>query len=329
MSNWQQQLASAITDPQELADRLAITLPNTAGVNSAVKDFTLRVPECFVDRMEKGNPSDPLLLQVLPQVQECDVYPGYTKNPLQENQFNPIPGLLHKYHGRVLLTLSGGCAINCRYCFRRHFPYDDNVTGMQGWLKAIEYISNDASITEVILSGGDPLIVKDVQLKQLIVALEKIPHVKRLRIHSRLPVVLPTRITDEFISILSETRLQVIMVIHCNHANEIDGEVISVLNACRNKDIVVLNQTVLLKNINDTVDALVNLSDVLFSNHIIPYYLHVLDPVQGAAHFDITEERARALVWEMMQQLPGYMVPKLVREQPGFPAKMPIYCGNF
>jgi EF-P beta-lysylation protein EpmB len=289
-----------------------------------IQQFPLRVPRGFVARMQKGNLEDPLLKQVLPLNQELMPTFGFSKDPLHEKEATKLPGLLHKYRDRVLLTLVSACAINCRYCFRRHFPYEENNPGIEGWNHAIDYIKNNSEIKEVIFSGGDPLILKDMQLQELTQKIAKISHVKRLRIHTRMPIVLPERITDELLHWLTASRLTSIMVVHANHANEIDDSVTIAMDKLLKAGIRVFNQSVLLKGINDSVSALVELSEKLFDAGIIPYYLHMLDRVQGAAHFEVDEKIARNLVWDMMQELPGYLVPKLVREQAGAPAKIPI-----
>ncbi len=322
--NWQQALAQVITNPDELCSHLALDKKALVDAHPAIQQFPLRVPRGFVSRIKKGDLNDPLLLQILPQGIETQNVPGFSKDPVGEQNVNPIPGLLHKYKGRVLLTLSGSCAIHCRYCFRRHFPYAENNPGKNGWNKALEYISQDKGINEVILSGGDPLVVKDDMLREFISALEKITHLKRLRIHTRLPIVIPERITEQFIKSLTQTRLQPVIVFHCNHANEIDDSVMQAFNLLRAANITLLNQSVLLKGINDSVSALVNLSETLFNSGVLPYYLHLLDPVQGSAHFFVEEQKASELVWQLMQELPGYLVPKLVKEVAGAPAKIQL-----
>ena len=323
-ANWQTELSNAVT---RLDDLLRLLDLSPTAVNTSLlaqEQFNFRVPRGFIARMRKNDPQDPLLLQILPLQQELLATPGYTTDPLQEKTANPIPGLLHKYHDRVLLTLTGSCAINCRYCFRRHFPYAENNPGMQGWQRAIDYIASNPEIREVIYSGGDPLVLKDNQLQEITEKIAAISHIKRLRIHSRLPIVLPERITDNLLQVLTGTRLQTVMVVHCNHANEIDETVINAVQKLQAAKISVLNQTVLLRGINDSTSALIALSERLFAANILPYYLHLLDKVQGAAHFDVPENIAKQLVWEMMQQVSGYLVPKLVCEKPGALAKMPI-----
>jgi EF-P beta-lysylation protein EpmB len=322
--NWQQALANIIRDPQQLFELLQLDQSQLPAALTASQQFSLRVPHSFVERMEVGNPNDPLLLQVLPQGQELDYQPGFSTDPLEEAAANPRPGLIHKYHGRVLLVVSGACAINCRYCFRRHFPYGENNPGRKAWKNTLAYISDDTSISEVILSGGDPLTANDTVLTELIQHIEAIPHVRRLRIHSRLPIVIPQRIDEHCLAWMSKTRLQTVMVVHSNHANEISPAVGARLRAMQQAGITVLNQTVLLKNINDNSDALCELSESLFHYGVLPYYLHLLDKVQGAAHFITDEKKAGQLLGEMIKRLPGYLVPKLVRELPNEPSKTPI-----
>jgi EF-P beta-lysylation protein EpmB len=321
---WQSALIQAVTDPKELLELLELNNNLLPQAISASKQFPLKVPRGFIGRMEKGNRLDPLLLQVLPVDLEEKEVKGYGKDPLAEQQFNPIPGLLHKYQSRVLLTLTGACGIHCRYCFRRHFPYSDNNPGKQGRNAVFEYIENDPTIHEVILSGGDPLTMSDHLLSDFVEKLATIPHLKRLRIHSRMPIVLPERVTEEFITWICKLRLKTVMVIHCNHAKEINAEVIHALNKLTQHGITLLNQSVLLKGINDTVEALKNLSESLFAAGVLPYYLHVLDKVQGAAHFDIDREIAKNLHAELSAQLSGYLVPRLVTEQAGAAAKLNI-----
>lgn len=315
-AQWQQELAQAVTDPKQLFAMLQLPPADTASLLAACRQFNLRVPRSFIARMRVGDAQDPLLLQVLPQAQEMELTPGYSLDPLNEKPFNPVPGLLHKYHGRVLLTVVGSCAVNCRYCFRRHFPYSDNIPGNDGWQKALDYIAQDSSIHEVILSGGDPLVVKDAQLFDLVQRIESIPQVKTLRFHTRLPIVLPSRVDKNFLIGLTQTRLKKVIVIHSNHANEIDETVVTALQKLRSVNVTLLNQSVILKGVNDSVEALVALSERLFAVDVLPYYLHVLDPVQGAAHFAITDDEAKQLWKQLAHRLPGYLVPRLAREVP-------------
>lgn len=325
---WQTELIEAVTCPEELIRLLELDPSLLPAAKEAAKRFPLKVPRHFVARMQKGNVHDPLLQQVLPIHDELTVTPGYVADPLDEKTYNPIPGVLHKYHGRVLLTVVGTCAINCRYCFRRHFPYENNNPGKKGWERALQYIRETPSLSEVILSGGDPLVADDDILKKFVEDLAQIPHVTRLRIHTRLPIVLPSRITPELVAWTTATRLKIIVVTHSNHPHEINPDVRLALRRLSDANIPLLNQTVLLKGINDSVELLCELSETLFSAGILPYYLHVLDKVQGAAHFDMGRKTAKELHWGMSQRLSGYLVPKLVCEQPGAPAKLSLESGE-
>lgn len=320
---WQRLLKQVITDPIELWDRLELNPNLLPAAQRAAKLFPLRVPKDFVARMQKGNPADPLLQQILPLAAEEIITAGFSDDPLQEQVVNPLPGLLHKYHGRVLLTITGACAINCRYCFRRHFPYTENIPG-KVWQDILAYIKADTAIKEVIFSGGDPLLAHDRYLNQCVQDLANIMHLKILRIHSRLPIVLPERITPEFINGFSSTRLQPVLVTHSNHANELDDSVKQAIELLRARKVTVLNQAVLLRGVNDTVEALTNLSQRLFECGILPYYLHILDKVQGAAHFMVAEEKAKQLLMALRERLPGYLVPKCVYEQSGAKSKLPL-----
>ncbi|MGF1726358.1 EF-P beta-lysylation protein EpmB [Photobacterium nomapromontoriensis] len=321
--NWLNDLANAISDPIQLLKTLKIDpTPWEQGL-AARQLFALRVPMSFVERMEIGNPYDPLLRQVLPLAEEFDIHDGYSVDPLDE-QDNAIPGLLHKYHNRVLMIVKGGCAVNCRYCFRRHFPYQDNPGSKRNWQVALDYIAAHTEINEVILSGGDPLMAKDNELAWLIQGISAIPHITRLRIHSRLPVVLPTRITDTLCQQLADTRLQVVFVTHINHANEINAELIAAMTKLKQANVTLLNQGVLLRGVNDSVIALSQLSETLFTAGILPYYLHVLDRVQGAAHFMVDDTEARRLMAGLMESVSGYLVPRLTREIGGRNSKTPL-----
>ncbi len=309
----------------ELDQLLAmLDLPNDLlqEVNIPMHQFPLRVPVEFVKRMQKGDPNDPLLKQVLPVKYENESVINFTKDPLGESGANKIPGLLHKYHGRVLVTLAGSCVVNCRYCFRRHFPYEDNQITKDRWREILNYIKKDASIKEVIFSGGDPLLVKDGKLKSLVHDLENISHLTTLRIHSRIPIMTPSRITDEFVEMLSGLRLQSVIVTHCNHAQEIDSSVVRAISKLKNSGVTVLNQAVLLKGVNDSVKVLKDLSEAIFAAGAIPYYLHALDKVQGAAHFDVSIEEGRRLIAELEGLVPGYLVPTLVCEEAGAKSKV-------
>lgn len=321
--NWLKQLANGISDPEALLKQLEIDPAPWREGFQARQLFAQRVPQNFVDRMEKGNPFDPLLRQVLPLSEEFDVHPGYSNDPLEE-QNNAIPGLLHKYHNRALMIVKGGCAINCRYCFRRHFPYQDNKGSKSVWLQALGYLSAHPEIDEVILSGGDPLMAKDQELAWLIAQIADIKHIKRLRIHSRLPVVIPARITPSLIDMLSHSRLKVVLVTHINHANEINQALRDGLSQLKHVGVTLLNQGVMLKGVNDSVEAQLALSHALFDADVMPYYMHVLDKVQGAAHFFISDQEAKNIMTGVLEQTSGYLVPKLTREIGGRASKTPL-----
>lgn len=324
MHSWQQSLKNMITDPAELLDCLGLSPALLPAASQSSRDFQCRVTREFVARMRPGDLQDPLLRQVLPVGEELLESAEFLLDPLQEVQANPVKGLLHKYHGRVLLTVVGACAINCRYCFRRHFPYAENNPGRQGWDEVLDYIRADASISEVIYSGGDPLLLTDDSLRELTSRIATIEHVNTLRIHSRLPIVLPQRIDAEFLSWFTGTRLQPVMVVHCNHAQEIDEDVFRAMRRLRDAGVMVFNQAVLLRGVNDSVQVLSDLSRALFKAGVVPYYLHVLDKVKGAQHFDVPLEKAQKLMEMLLEILPGYLVPKLVQEVPGAKSKRPV-----
>jgi EF-P beta-lysylation protein EpmB len=316
-SAWQTAMTKAVTCPEVLLDLLSLDKALLEPAKKAAQLFGLRVPHSFIQRMEKGNPHDPLLRQVLPLHAELTQTADFVPDPLSEQKYNILPGLLHKYHGRVLITLSGSCGVNCRFCFRREFPYENNNPGKIGLDKILDYISNNPSIFEVILSGGDPLVVSDHMIQLFCDKLLSIPHITTLRIHSRMPIVLPERITDEFINYFKNFPLRKIVVLHINHPNEINTEVSSAISKLQKANIILLNQAVLLKNINDHAQTLINLSKKLWECSVLPYYLHLLDKVSGIAHFDVDEKSAQQLLKKLQENLPGYLVPKLVREVPG------------
>jgi EF-P beta-lysylation protein EpmB len=323
-SEWQRALADAISDPLELLRTLDLPLDDVAHARLAARTFGLRVPRGFVRRMRRGDPRDPLLLQVLPLAAEMEQTPGFVLDPVQDLSQRAAPGLLHKYHGRALLITTGACAVHCRYCFRRHFPYGDESAIGPHWRAAIDQLLADESIQELILSGGDPLSLTDRRLQRLTDELRRIPHLKRLRFHTRYPIVLPERIDEGLTRWLQSLPWPVVVVLHTNHANEIDETVTRACERLRASGATLLNQAVLLAHVNDSTDALVDLSEKLFAAGVLPYYLHLLDRVQGAAHFEVAESRARALLQEVRARLPGYLVPQLVREVPGAPSKTPI-----
>jgi EF-P beta-lysylation protein EpmB len=291
---------------------------------AAAGNFPLRVPLSFASGMQKGNPQDPLLRQVLPVKDELFAYPGFSNDPVGDLPAVTQTGVLHKYHGRVLLINTGSCAINCRYCFRRNFPYSGLQLGKQNETAGIQTIQENPGISEVILSGGDPLLLSDARLAKLFQQLNTIKHLKRIRIHTRLPIVLPARITDELINILTQCPKQIVIVVHCNHANELNSRVGAACKLLRNKGITIFNQSVLLKGVNDNVEVLCELSEQLFSHGIIPYYLHLLDKATGTGHFEVSETAALALIRQVQAALPGYLVPKLVKEQAGALSKQTI-----
>ncbi|QGN36182.1 EF-P beta-lysylation protein EpmB [Klebsiella oxytoca] len=325
--DWLTQLADVVTSPDELLHLLNVDADaNLLAGRDAKRLFALRVPRAFIARMEPGNPNDPLLRQVLTSQDEFITAPGYSTDPLEE-QHSVVPGLLHKYSNRALLLVKGGCAVNCRYCFRRHFPYAENQGNKRNWQTALEYIAAHTELDEIIFSGGDPLMAKDHELDWLLTQLEAIPHIKRLRIHSRLPVVIPARITDTLVARISASSLQVLLVNHINHANEIDNEFRAAMKRLRMAGVTLLNQSVLLREVNDNAQTLAKLSNALFDAGVMPYYLHVLDKVQGAAHFMVSDEEARAIMRELLTLVSGYLVPKLAREIGGEPSKTPLDLG--
>jgi EF-P beta-lysylation protein EpmB len=322
--DWLSQLADVVTNPDELLHLLNVDADEQllAG-RDAKRLFPLRVPRAFIARMEKGNPNDPLLRQVLTSEAEFVAAPGFSTDPLEE-QHSVVPGLLHKYQNRALLLVKGGCAVNCRYCFRRHFPYAENQGNKRNWQTAMAYIEAHPELDEIIFSGGDPLMAKDHEMDWLLTQLEAIPHVKRLRIHSRLPVVIPARITDALTARFARSSLQVLLVNHINHANEIDDTFRAAMARLREAKVTLLNQSVLLRGVNDNARTLADLSNALFDAGVMPYYLHVLDKVQGAAHFLVSDDEARRIVRELLTLVSGYMVPKLAREIGGEPSKTPL-----
>ena len=322
--NWQQQLAEAFDNIDDLCRYLHLSPDDLPVSVAAIESFPLRVPLSFAASMQKDNPDDPLLRQVLPVKDELFAYPGFSNDPVGDLPSATQPGVLHKYHGRVLFINTGGCAINCRYCFRRNFPYSDLQLGRQYESAGIQYVLKDPEISEVILSGGDPLLLSDARLASLFHQLSAIKHLKRIRIHTRLPIVLPARMTDELINVLTQSSKQIVIVVHCNHANEICPRVIAAFKQLKNNGITLFNQSVLLKGVNDNVAALCELSEQLFSHGVIPYYLHLLDKATGTGHFEVSETVAADLIKLVQYALPGYLVPKLVKEQSGDKSKQSI-----
>ncbi|HBI9037470.1 EF-P beta-lysylation protein EpmB [Acinetobacter baumannii] len=324
--NWQSQLSDLITDPLELLNLLELSTDQLlSGAILASEKFKLRVPRAFVGKMNAKDPLDPLLLQVLPHHLELEEHPEFVTDPLGEEAANQLPGVLHKYKSRFLLTLTGACAVHCRYCFRRHFPYQENLPKNEDWLNIKNYIESNPDINEVILSGGDPLTLSNCKLALWLERLSSLKQVKILRIHSRVPIVIPNRIDEELISLLKNSRLRIILVVHSNHASELDDFTCSKLLQLSEHHITVLNQAVLLKGVNDSAQTLTDLSYRLFEARVMPYYLHVLDKVKGAQHFDLIPSEIDAIYQDVLASLPGYLVPKLVREIAGEKNKTPLF----
>ena len=314
---WQEELSNLITEPDELLHLLELDAGTSPYSLAALQQFPLKAPRPFVARIRKGDWNDPLLRQIWPSKAEESQRADFVADPLEEERFNPVPGLLHKYQSRVLLTAAPHCAIHCRYCFRRHFDYEANTPGRERWQAAFDYIRSDSSIEEVILSGGDPLALADRQFSWLMAQLEDIPQITTVRIHTRLPIMIPERVTAELLNCLSQSRLRVVLVVHCNHAQELDAEVTATFSALRTNGVTMLNQSVVLRDVNDNSAALADLSRSLFRHDVLPYYLHMPDRVAGTEHFYVTDRHAKELIRELHALLPGYLVPRLVRENPG------------
>lgn len=323
-ADWKNALANAVRDPAELVALLELPPSVLPAARDAAADFPLRVPRGYLSRMKKNDVTDPLLRQVLPLAEELQSVEGFGLDPVGDLKATAAPGVLHKYHGRVLLTATGACAIHCRYCFRRHFPYSGENPARNNWQAGIDYLQDHPEVDELILSGGDPLILDTPQLAILTERLAAVPHLRRLRLHTRLPVVLPERVDGPLLDWLTSLPWQTVMVIHANHANEFDASVATALARLRHAGLTLFNQSVLLSGVNDDVESLTRLSETLFQHGVIPYYLHLLDRVTGAAHFDVDEEHARKLLQGLRARLPGYLVPRLVREIEGQPHKQPV-----
>ncbi|MFO0895868.1 MAG: EF-P beta-lysylation protein EpmB [Pirellulales bacterium] len=320
-ADWQQTLRDAVRDAAELCRALGLE-PPTAGDRQAAADFRVFVPRPYLQRIRPGDPDDPLLRQVLPVAAETAPSPGFSHDPVGDRSAVRQPGLLHKYRGRALMVATGACAVHCRYCFRRHFPYDEAPGTLAGWTPALETLAADPSIHELILSGGDPLMLRDERLAELTEALAEIPHLRRLRVHTRLPVMIPARVNDELLGWLTGTRLAPWMVVHINHPREVDTAVGAALGRLVDAGVPVLNQAVLLRGINDEAEVLAELCELLVDLRVSPYYLHQLDRVAGAAHFEVSVEQGRSIVAELRRRLPGFAVPRYVCEQPGGEHKM-------
>ncbi|MGC4028287.1 MAG: EF-P beta-lysylation protein EpmB [Steroidobacteraceae bacterium] len=331
-STWQRELAEAFSDPVELLAALGLTPemldpPQTAGrMRTAAGQFPLRVPRSYAARMRAGDPRDPLLLQVLAQGSELAAAAGYGTDPLEEQAARKAPGLLHKYAGRALLVTTGACAVHCRYCFRRHHDYsaDQPEQDLPRWAPALQALQSDPSIEEIILSGGDPLSLANPRLEALLTQLAALPQIRRIRIHTRTPIALPARVDVGLLQLLARVPRELIIVVHANHPRELDADTAAALQKLRQHCRLLLNQSVLLAGVNDDAHTLTALSQRLFECGVLPYYLHQLDHVAGAAHFEVPDSRALALVAQVNASLPGYLVPKLVREVPGAAAKLPV-----
>src|SRR5690606_33301011 len=322
----------AVRDPRELLsmlglEALAAGLPDAAAMPAPNGNFPLRVPRGFVARMRHGDPADPLLRQVLPVLDEDRIVPGFGLDAVGDEAARRGGGVIHKYDGRALLVATGSCAVHCRYCFRRHYPYADDTAASAGWRDAVEVVAGDPSIHEVILSGGDPLSLADHKLAELTDALRAIPHIRRLRIHTRLPVVLPERVDAGLLAWLRDLPWPLVVVVHANHANEFDAGVDAAMRGLRETGATLLNQAVLLRGVNDSVGALADLCERGFAAGVLPYYLRQLDRVAGAAHFEVPDAEALALHAALAARLPGYLVPRLVREIAGQPGKTPLHAG--
>lgn len=326
-SDWREQLRMSSLLPQQLLTRLGLPSELLDGLETAHRLFPLRIPEAFIQRMRHADPNDPLLLQVLPVSAEKNVVEGFNYDPVGDLHSYAAPGILHKYQGRVLLIVTGACAVNCRYCFRRHFPYSEQQIKPALWQKSLDYLSTDNSIHEVILSGGDPLVLSTERLSRLTRDLQEIPHIRRLRIHTRLPVVLPDRVTTSLCAWIKQLPWPICIVLHCNHAQEINADFQRACDKLKQAGATLLNQAVLLKYINDSSETLCELSEELYSVGVIPYYLHQLDPVIGSQHFQVSDASALKLYQQIRSVLPGYLLPKLVQELPGEDSKSPL-IGN-
>lgn len=323
-SDWHRSLAESIREPDVLIDRLELPEALRVSARRAAERFPLLVSESYLRRMEHGNAHDPLLRQVLPLEAETQETPGFVSDPVADSPAHAAPGLLHKYAGRALLIATGSCAVHCRYCFRREYPYQSEPRRLDDWMPAFAAIAADESIREIILSGGDPLMLTDSRVREMVARLEAIAHVRRLRIHSRLPIVLPDRVTPELLDLLRDTRLTPIMVVHANHPAEIAGDCRDALETLVRSGVTTLNQAVLLRDVNDDADTLTELCERLIDIGVLPYYLHQLDRVRGAAHFEVNKSRGRELIDALRERLPGYAVPRYVREIAGEPYKTPI-----
>ena len=321
-ATWREELRQAFRRADSLLEFLQLERDALPYLNEP--DFPILVPRAFAARMRKGDPEDPLLRQVLPDRAELDVVPGFVDDPVGDQASRVERGLLHKYRGRLLLISTGACAIHCRYCFRQAYPYAQDHFHSGQIHQLLDHLDQHPDIEEIILSGGDPLMLDTNRLHQLTSALRDRVQIQRLRLHTRLPVVLPSRIDDEFLSWLENLPWQVVVVIHANHALEFDQQVDAALASLRRGGATIFNQAVLLAGVNDQAEDLANLMRRSFASGVIPYYLHLLDRVSGSARFERTKDYALTLVEQLRVELPGYLVPRLVREEAGAPYKLPV-----
>lgn len=321
---WQEAMRRAYRDGRTLCKDLGLESLWDSRFQQMANDFPLFVPREWASRIQPGDASDPLLLQVLANPREMEVVEGFSADPVGDLAAQSTPGLLEKYPGRSLMVTTGACGIHCRYCFRRHFPYQDAPKSPDAWQPALDEIAADKNLSEVLLSGGDPLTLVDRTLGTLITKLDEIPHLKRLRIHTRMPVVIPQRVTADLLDILRSTRLALWIVVHINHPNEIDRATETALRSLRRVGASLLNQAVLLRGVNDSVEVLQQLCERLIDQQVLPYYLHQLDRVAGAAHFEVPTTIGQSLIAELRRRLPGYAVPRYVQEIAGQPCKTPI-----
>lgn len=318
-NTWQQDLRNAIRSPQDLCRQLGLPTPAVTPLNT---HFPTLVTQSFAARMRPCDPNDPLLLQALPRSEESQSIEGFVTDPVGDALVSPQRGVLHKYHGRILLIATGACAIHCRYCFRQHYPYAEQQLSRRVFDELDAYLSEHPSIEEVILSGGDPLLLSTEKLAALSERLQAHPNVKTLRLHTRLPLVLPSRIDEAFCQWLNQLPMKVVLVVHSNHANEWHSEdVTQAFQRLRQLGMHLLNQSVLLRGINDSMESLKALSLAMFEHGVLPYYLHQLDRVRGAHHFEVSEKQAIELLHALREQVPGYLAPRLVREESGKAAK--------
>jgi EF-P beta-lysylation protein EpmB len=321
---WQEAMRSAVRSGRELLELLG--LPESVHSDGAERDFPVFVPREFIARMRPGDPRDPLLRQVLASPEEVSLAwsDGGLVDPVGDHAATRNPGLLQKYTGRALLITSGACAVHCRYCFRRHYPYSTAPKGPSGWLPSLETIRQDSAVEEVILSGGDPLSVADSQLQWLVNELNQIEHIRRIRVHTRVPVVIPQRVCAELLAWVQSSRAAMYFVLHVNHPHEIDVNFSNAMRSLRASGATLLNQAVLLRGVNDTPAIQLELCRALVNLQVLPYYLHHLDRVSGALHFESTLALGHEIIEHLRNHLPGYAVPKFVREEAGKASKTPL-----